>query len=926
MRALLLWWWAAISPAQAQNGWEEVLEEVVPAVVSIKVTGTRDFDTEDAKNSQGTGFVVDKERGIVLTNRHMVHAGPVVAEAVFQNQEEVELAPIYRDPVHDFGFYRFDPTELDDMELAELQLDPHGAKVGVDIRVIGNDSGEKLSILDGTIARLDRNAPTYGGNTYNDFNTFYIQAASNTSGGSSGSPVVDQNGNAVALNAGGKSRAASSYYLPLHRVIRALKAMQAGETPARGTLQTVFGHKPFDELARLGLSRPVAKTFRADHPDALGMLVIKQVLPLGPAFEQLRTGDVLLRINGKWVPDFITLEAALDDTVGQAIEVEVDRAGAAETVSLTVGDLHAITPDEFLEVGRGVVHPLSYQQARNHKVPVKGVYVAVPGYSLASAEIPEGAIITHVDGEPTFTLDAFEAALLQKADTQRVRLRFFMVQDPRHAYETVASMDRRWFAMRRCKRDDETGVWPCSDEQPPPPLPLEAPPEQLPPHEIDDKVANKVGSALVLVDFDIPYPTAGVKDRNFVGVGTIVDAERGLVLVDRDTVPVGLGDMVITIADTVRVPGKIAYLHPIHNFAVIRYDPAAVGDAPVTSVPLASTPARKGDAIWQVGLNRDEQLVSKRTTVRKVDTLMVGLSATPRFRDANVETVEPEDAVGSLGGMLVNKKGELVALWASFLDQRDGERSFHGLPASFIAPVLLPLQRGEVPVVRWIGAEFRPIKLSKARDRGVSDGRLRQLIDHDPQRRKGLEVARVTAGTAAEVLEDADILVAVNGEPVTHMGELEALHDQTEVEVTVVRNAEEVTVTLPTTPLSGRGTDRVLQWAGMLAHDSHHEVAAQQGLAPKGAYIAWMWYGSPASRYGLRPTRRIVAVNDQEIADLDSLIEIVKGMGHRESVRVRLAGLDGSEPVQTLKLDLHYWPTELLEWSGQEWIRKPVGE
>ena len=57
-----------------------------------------------------------------------MHDGPVVGYAVFANHEEAPVHALYRDPIHDFGVFKFDPKAIKHMKLGEMQLKPENAK------------------------------------------------------------------------------------------------------------------------------------------------------------------------------------------------------------------------------------------------------------------------------------------------------------------------------------------------------------------------------------------------------------------------------------------------------------------------------------------------------------------------------------------------------------------------------------------------------------------------------------------------------------------------------------------------------------------------------------------------------------------------------------------------------------------------------
>jgi S1-C subfamily serine protease len=920
---------AAVAPAAvdvaATADWARTLERIASSVVTIQVDQARAFDTERNSSAQATGFVVDAQRGLILTNRHVVTPGPVTAEATFLNREEVQLYPVYRDPVHDFGIYRYDPAKLRYIAPQSLPLAPEAAQVGREIRVVGNNAGEQLSILSGTLARLDREAPEYGVGRYNDFNTFYIQAASGTSGGSSGSPVIDVQGRVLALNAGGATGAASSFYLPLGRVQRALQLLREGKPVTRGTLQTEFRYRPYDELRRLGLQAATETAARKAFPANTGMLVVDDVQPGSASDAVLSPGDVLVRLNGQLVTGFETLESVLDDSVGKTVDLQFERGGKTIAAQLKVDDLDHITPNTYLEFGDAIVHTLSYQEARHFHMPIQGAFVAAAGYSLDAAGIPRGAVITQLNRQDIAGLDDFINAVTPLADGERVPVRYFTMDDPRRSQLKSIYIDRRWFPARRCQRDDSAGLWNCSD--------LAAAARAAPPaggsaqyQQSSDHTVAKLQPSLVAITFDMPYALSGVNERNYHGTGLVIDAEKGLVITDRNTVPVSLGDVRLTFASTIDVPAEVVYIHPLHNLAVIKYDPKLLGTTPVHSAQLSTAPLRSGEGINVIGLDGNGDLQARSTSVADINPLLLPLSRSVQFRDSNIDVATLVNPPDDVVGVLADNQGRVRGLWASFATDNGRElvQESRGV-ASDLIDETLQIVRSGAPL-RSLEAEFAPQTLAAARGLGLPDAWVKRITQANPAARQVLAITRLVGGSdAAKLLQPGDVLLAVNGAPVTRFRDVErAVAGKDQVQATVWRVDGEKTLTLKTAALSGVDVDRLVSWAGATLQAPHRAISAQRSIPPQGIYVAYYAFGSPATRYGLQPGRRIVEVDGEPTPDLDSFIKVVGGRADRTSLRIKTVGWNNAPEVLTLKLDRQYWPTYELRRTADGWQRRSL--
>lgn len=918
---------------QSETKWQKTVERVVRSVVSIHFMQPVNFDTETSLCSEATGFVVDCTQGIILTNRHVVGPGPFVGYAVFDNHEEVEVTPIYRDPVHDFGFLKFDVTKVKYMKVQQLELHPKLARVGEEIRVIGNDSGEKLSILSGFISRLDRNAPDYGANTYNDFNTEYIQAAASASGGSSGSPVVNIDGHAVALQAGGNSESSTDFFLPVWRVKRALEKIQQDEEVTRGTIQVQWTLEPFDKCRRLGLTSDIEEKVRKTGEDINGMLIASVTLPSGPADGLIKEGDCLISINGELITSFIQVDNIMDDSVGKEVKFMIQRNSKNFERVIKIGNLHDITPSKYVSVCGATFNELSYQLARIYDIPVKGCYVsdASGSFQLGGSELNNCWIIDTVDDQPTPTLDAFIEVMKTIPDKSFIPVKYHHLTDIHVPLFKNIYIDRHWSSsFKMATRNDKTGLWDFETIQK----------EPLKNNEISVKSAKfldlptefescqQLNRSFVQVDaiYELPLDSFGGHVRRVHGV--VIDASRGFVLVSRHAVAHDLCDINITIAESIIVPAKVVFLHPTKGYSIVKYDPLLV-NAPVQTPKFSETPMQRGDKVVFIGYNKSLRPVVDETKVSDIGVMNIPANSNaPRYKATNVEAVLIDSTSGQKchSGVLCNKEdGVIRGLWLS-CDGEDDKMYTTGIDITDVMWELEFLKRGEEPDVKIIDVELSSISIASARINGVPEEWISKVESSTGiDKFQFLYVPSVSVGSNNKPscpLNPGDILLVANKKLVTRIRDIDTAvkdleKDEEQINFKVVREKQVIDLEVNLTRTKSFVTDRVVFWSGCALQNAHHGVRQMINNLPSGVYCTTISSGSPGRFYAVGITNFITHVNEIPTGTLEDFLKVVKQVKDNTYVKLRIVTFDNIPMAQTLKVNYHYFPTvELRKVDG----------
>ncbi|MEJ7797047.1 MAG: trypsin-like peptidase domain-containing protein [Solirubrobacteraceae bacterium] len=281
------------------------------SVVPVRVRGV-------ATAGSGTGFVIDKG-GVIVTNAHVVRDAQQVQVRLDDDGRYVDADVVGTDVSSDLAVLRVDSSTAGRLRPLAL-ADSDNVRVGDQALAIGYPLGlnRSASAAAGIVSGLGRSIDA--ANNFSIDKVIQTDAAINP--GNSGGPLLDSAGRVIGVNtailtagAGGGS-VGVGFAVPSNTLREVVPRLESGRTVRR---------------AYLGVQTRESQS----GPGAY----VADLTAGAPAAEGgLQVGDTIVGVGG----DSVTLPEDVSRAIesrnpGERIELDVQRAGARRTLSVTLG-------------------------------------------------------------------------------------------------------------------------------------------------------------------------------------------------------------------------------------------------------------------------------------------------------------------------------------------------------------------------------------------------------------------------------------------------------------------------------------------------------------------------------------------------------------------------------------------------------------
>lgn len=849
---------------------------------------------------------------------------------------------VYLDPELDFSIIQVDADLARSQGIKAIPLVADKAKPGVAICFLGNDASSGLSIGQATISRTDiKPEHHHGADSLRCLNCETIQAAFSAVGGSSGSPALNIQGEAVGLMMAMQPDSSLNFLLPLYYPQMAIENLAAGRTIPRGTIQVQWTLQALHESKRYGLPAEWDNKIRGQG--RTNAIVAEAVLEGGPAHGKIEAGDILLEVDQELQIDLWRLSMYKDNRIGQDVSFRVWRRDREIQVNCCIGDLHAISTHHLISYFGATFHPIEWMTALWANYPVSGIYVT--GNPTSRAFKPDH-LLESINGHPTPDM----GSLLQVLESlgqgaQYITTKQRQIRDRRTVRTTdylPAETFRRPLEMKR--EPLEGGGWvkkkvsaPLGDASSQPSgqssgqvrsgtdgVVAQAIKKGPPKDGFDGKV-NEIFRGIVSLHFFSSVDVDGCGTGEFVGTGLLLD--HGLVVTRRGRVS-WFDEIKITLSVGTEVRAHVIFMHEAVDFAFIEYDIAEVPNGlDLKPISLSKRRLEEGDEVYLASFDNAEKEVAHACVEHISQRTFYQQSAGP-FLPFHHETVLLTSPLSRMkSGVIVHDEDGTVAgiqqVWPS---HTAGQNYF--IPASRVDVVFELWKSGQLNDIRFQDFDVTTIPLVKAFWESLPDQTVRAISRQSSQDQL-LVVDRVPLHCTAlngeiefHPLHKGDIILTLNDEPVTRSSDLRYIFADAFVPVRVLRDGKSVEVLVPTVHIDQTQIKEFLDICGVIIHKP--SLRARFGRTRHSdLYIASITPGSPVGMHGLEPCTFIDRVNGVDVVKMEDFKSAVE-VPDKKYFTLRTLDFNREEIVSLKKWEEHF-PSFIYTRNEREVTRAALG-
>lgn len=343
----------ATLPAQIQGqplpSLAPMLEKVLPAVVSVHVTGTQPTQTQEIpeqlkrffgqEGDEGpqpfeglaSGVVINAEKGYILTNNHVVNGADKISVQLSDGRE-VDAKLIGHDEQTDIALIQVSGVKgLTQVKVA----DSDQLKVGDFAVAIGNPFGLGQTATSGIVSALGRSGLNLEGLEN------FIQTDAAINRGNSGGALVNLNGELIGINTAILSSAGGN--IGIGFAIPGNMAMNLAQQLIE------FGEVKRGQLGIKG-TEMTAEMAKAFNVDAQRGAFVNEVLPGSAAAKAgVKAGDIITSLDDKAVESFAALRVKIGTTApGKEVKVGLLRDGKPQTLTVKLDNSTQTASTELL--------------------------------------------------------------------------------------------------------------------------------------------------------------------------------------------------------------------------------------------------------------------------------------------------------------------------------------------------------------------------------------------------------------------------------------------------------------------------------------------------------------------------------------------------------------------------------------------------